>query len=303
MTLIVGLINRFQAIQVVDQRLTSCGSVYAHHSNKATVVECSNGRFSVAYTGLASSGSFRMQRWIVESLYDCGPPDFGIYEITNRLLHKAKSDFANNPDINRLNPVDRRVTIMFTGYLYKDSALPANIIMTNFQDWQSGQDLPRAKEDFWSWDELAKEGATNPTLIQRAGAWKSITDRELDELRGMLESERPCQGIQDKVAALMRRVADRPAAAGCVGKDLMSVVIPADPNERPIPTFRPGNEADRVVLADYVRAVPTQSIAVADIEITVGEAGSKVLLVKPKPGRKEPCWCGSKKQYKKCHGR
>jgi SEC-C motif len=303
MTLIVSLINRTQAIQVVDQRLTSGGAVRAHHSNKATVLECLNGRFSIAYTGLASSGSFRMQRWIVDSVYDCGPPDFGIYEITNRLLRKADFDFANHPDIKRLNPANRRVTIMFTGYLYKDSALPANIMMTNFQDWHSGQDLPTAKDEFWSLDELAKEGAPNPTLIQRAGAWKSITDSELDELRGMLESERPCQGIQDKVAAVMRRAADRPAAAGSVGKDLMSVVIPADPNERPVPTFLPGNEANRVVLADYVRAVPGQSIAIANVEVTGGGAGPDALFVKPKPGRNDPCWCGSKKRYRRCHGK
>jgi hypothetical protein len=303
MTLIVSLINRSQAIQVVDQRLTSAESVYAHHSNKATVLECSNGRFAIAYTGLASSGNFRMQRWIVESVYDCGPPDFGIHEITNRLLHKAKFDFANHPDIKRLKPADRRVTIVFTGYLYRDSALPANIMITNFQDWQSGQDLPVAKDEFWSLDELAKEGAPNPTLIQRAGAWRSITDSELDELRGMLQSERPCQGIQDKVAAVMRRAADRPAAGGTVGKDLISVVIPADPNDRPVPTFLPGNEADRVVLAAYVRAVPGQSIAVADVEVTTSGAGPRVPFVKPKPGRNDPCWCGSKKRYKKCHGK
>lgn len=303
MTLIVSLINRSQAIQVVDQRLTSGGFVSEHHSNKATVLECLNGRFSIAYTGLANCGRFRMQRWIVESIYDCGPPDFGIYEITKRLSDRAKFDFANHADIRRLNPAHRRVTIVFTGYLFKESAIPANIMMTNFQDWNSGQDLPVAKDEFWTLYELATEGAPNPTLIQRAGAWKSIADGELDELREMLHVGKPCQGIQDKVATVMRRAADRPAAAGSVGKDLISVVIPADPNERPVPTFRPGNEADRVVLADYVRVVPEQSIAIADVEVTAGVAGSKALLLYPKPGRNDPCWCGSKKRYKKCHGK
>lgn len=98
MTLILSAINLRQSIQVVDQRLTG-PSIDIRHSNKATVIMCANGRFSAAYTGIATTGNFRTQRWLLDALCECGLPEFGFYEITRRFMSKARFVFANHSDL------------------------------------------------------------------------------------------------------------------------------------------------------------------------------------------------------------
>jgi len=36
--------------------------------------------------------------------------------------------------------------------------------------------------------------------------------------------------------------------------------------------------------------------------ITAGDGSGKAQAAKKEPGRNDPCWCGSGKKYKKCHG-
>ncbi len=124
MTLILALANSQQAMQLSDRRLTCTdGTVFDDSSNKATVLVCANGRFAVGYTGLADYCSFRTQAWLLDSLSECGPPDFGCAELICRFMQKAKHEFASHPDLCQLSPVQKRLTVMFTGYLYRPNPL------------------------------------------------------------------------------------------------------------------------------------------------------------------------------------
>ncbi len=308
MTLILALTNSRQAIQLSDQRLSWEGKVTNNHANKATVLECVNGRFAVGYTGLAYCKSFNMQRWITDSLYSCGPPDFGIYEVTERFSNKLTHDFSVHPDLRNLGLKDKRLTIMFSGYLYRDKkSLIANILITNFQDYLDCVDFPEARPDFWSIYELEIEDSVNATGIQRVGAWASISMNDLENLQEMLAADKSERAIVDKATAVIRRAADnlddKLGAAGPVGKDLMTVVIPSDPNVNVNTMFRPAASADIVVLADYVRVHPQCSLVITDLQLEPFIPEPDQPFIRPKPGRNDPCFCGSRKKYKKCHGK
>lgn len=62
MTLILGLGNREQFIQISDRRLTSNGLPQDDESNKAGMLICANGRLAFGFTGLGRAGTFETQK-------------------------------------------------------------------------------------------------------------------------------------------------------------------------------------------------------------------------------------------------
>jgi hypothetical protein len=303
MTAILALVNKRHAIQLSDRRLTAHDrKVVEEHSNKATVLTCANGRFAVGYTGLARVGRFRTQHWLLDALLECGPPEFGIFEMMKRFLERAKQDFASLPDLRLLVSSRKRLTIMLTGYAYRDGrAFGANILITNFQDWKTGKDLPEASPDFWDHVEVEKDDSPPQVeCIQRIGAWKSITGEELHQLRVMLREDKPIQAIVDKGCAVLLRAAERPSAAGTVGKEIMSVVVPSAADQGVSAVLKPGASTDVAVLTDQVVARPDLRIVMRDMTFgPVAPVPGKPFL-KAGPKRNDPCPCGSGKKYKKC---
>jgi hypothetical protein len=180
-------------------------------------------------------------------------------------MHKANRDFAHHPDLRSLDPKIKRLTIMFTGYLYQPKPLVANIMMTNFQDWTAGTDRSEASPDFWACWQLQHEHVTKPSLLQRVGAWTSIPSEELDQVRTMLAEHRPAHGIVEKGCAMIRKAADRRSAANTVGKDVMSVVLPSERDREISTSFKPFNGVDVAVLPDQATVLPARIIAIRNV--------------------------------------
>ena len=73
MTLIVQLINRDQAVQVSDRRLTyTDGREPDEESDKAIIFVSPSARLAVGYSSLAKSRRFETHLWLVEILSDGG---------------------------------------------------------------------------------------------------------------------------------------------------------------------------------------------------------------------------------------
>jgi|ERR1035437_653376 hypothetical protein len=173
MTLILTLGNSDQMIQVSDRRLSWEGNVVEDESSKAGLLTCSNARLGFGFTGLAKFGEFRTRDWLLDTLLKSGPPEFTAKDILERLRLRASETFRLDPALSSSHRAHRRLSIMFSGYLYHHvPPLAAFAILTNFQDFQSGQDRAEA------WDEFRLEFASErrpwdgePTLIQRVGNW------------------------------------------------------------------------------------------------------------------------------------
>src|SRR3712207_1704100 len=76
MTLILTALSPQRVVQVSDRKLTfKDGRTYHDDANKAVIVYCDDGQFSVAYTGLAhvrdkdKKVMTRTDQWIAQSLW------------------------------------------------------------------------------------------------------------------------------------------------------------------------------------------------------------------------------------------
>ena len=124
MTLIVGAMCDKYAIQVSDRRLSSGGQVVNDESDKSTILFCNNARFIVGFTGLAGYGSFDTHSWLLQTLRDAGPPEFTPLELTQRFAAQATDYFSNSTLLRKVSARDKRVTIMFNGFVTQLTQTP-----------------------------------------------------------------------------------------------------------------------------------------------------------------------------------
>lgn len=302
MTLILAVGNDRNMVQFSDRRLSSNRVIVDDHANKATVFICSNGRFVVGYTGLARVGPFLMQDWIVDALIRCASPEFGIYETTLRLKDDLKRLFLTNEHIARLPATARRLTIMFSGFVYNvPRGRAGSLLLSNFQNFTSGHDQQEAGENFELWPFKEKEKLDQPfTYVQRVGAWPAMSVKDEKILRDLAANNAPVETIIDAGVGIIRDIASRPAARGAVGKEIQITVIPRDLNIEIRTHVRHEKSQATIVFHDQVVAFPDHQFAVKAPQISINDAESGF---PPKIGRNERCYCGSGIKYKKCHGK
>lgn len=305
MTLIVSLGNREQFIQLSDRRLNINGMLTDDESNKAGVFLCNNGRLAYGFTGLARIGSFETNIWLAEALMACGPPDYTAVNIINRLVEKATYDFENLPILNKLPKSKKKLTIMFSGYLYQHStSLPVQAMLTNFQDFDKRSDDPCAWDRFksWFWFPLSQNDE-EITLVQRVGCWRVMSDEDAALLRPMLQASQPAKAILSKAIHMMTQMAEHPAAGGTIGKKISSIILPRD---RMLPSeggYHSDEISHKTYMPDMVTVTNTGENIVRGISIEAVDPATTPPIVVPKAGRNHPCPCKSGKKYKRCHGR
>jgi len=257
------------------------------------------------FTGLARTSDFETRRWILNALYECSPPDRSIHATLERFKDRATEDFKTIPALRALSPSERRLGILFTGYLYtREPPLVGSAIVSNFLDPAADVVHAVASDHFASFYTAEREpGSENATYIERIGAHRAMRQADADALRVMLADRRPADAVTGKATEVMLTMADRDAAGGTIGKQ--------------ITWLRITRERDAPVRSGYYSNVPTGVIytptfIVLDDEQQVAfDMGCAVLkgngdpapLAVPKVGRNAPCPCKSGQKYKRCHGR
>lgn len=299
MTIVLTLANADQLIQVSDRRLSINGVLVDDDAFKGGVFICANARLAFGFTGLAKCGTFNTDTWLLENLVKLGPPDFDVKSILDRLTDKATLDFSNLPSIANVSAKDKRLSVMFSGYLYHHSPpMAAYAIMTNFQNFETSNDDDIAWDSFkctyWNEKRPCQE---NFTFIQRIGAWPAMFTRDEISLRVLLSERKPAKAIVDKTVQIIRNMADRPQAGGTIGKQLSSVILPRDFNTDPTTEYH--SMYSKQVIYPTPMAVSTKEMQLA---MARPEMTSDSPIVFPKVGRNALCPCGSGRKYKKCHG-
>ncbi len=306
MTLILALGNVDQFIQISDRRLTRDGILVDDESSKSGYLYCRNARMAFGFSGLAKAGSFVTRDWLLDALAECGPPDYVIGHIIERLKVKATEIFNNNPNIIGLDEVSKHLSIMFSGYL-----LPGNYprprqavaILTNYQNLGTGKDsVTNPAQFYWNHWEEERPADDSHTLIQRVGNSQAMTDSDVNILRSMLVERKPANAIKEKAIELLREIASRPNSQGTIGKQLMSIVIPANVKEATTGEYHTATNKSVYYLTDYVYSLPAGTGAIKNASIRDVTPGARPLVV-PKVGRNQPCPCGSGEKYKDCHGK
>ncbi|MHC4043568.1 hypothetical protein [Bradyrhizobium sp. 23AC] len=130
MTLIVAAGNAKYAVVAADTRLSWDGKLVDDASAKLAHLKFHDGTLITAYTGLARWGSFQTRKWLRETLYRVAEPSKTTMEVLSLLRAEITRGFANNAAIATLTPHQRKLTIVFTGFV-NESLVTAWI--SNFQ--------------------------------------------------------------------------------------------------------------------------------------------------------------------------
>lgn len=152
MTLILALGNRDYMVQLSHRRLTSHVGVVTEEFGKAGTLVCDDARLVYGFTGLTTAGPFSTQQWLVEALCKGGAPDFSAEGGMHRLRELLTTEFATNPNLRPLPRASLRLTVMFSGFLYRENPpLIVQCLLTNFQDFHRGTGGYDAAE---AWNQL-----------------------------------------------------------------------------------------------------------------------------------------------------
>ncbi len=298
MTLILALATPDYLIQLSDRRLTRNGHLVDDESNKAGYGISNDSRFLFGFSGLAKNGSLETQSWILTLLAQSAGPDYEARKILERFTKKATHFFQSDQTIAVIPPDQRRLSLIFTGFLKGGEIF--NVIVTNFQDLEDGHDTDEAWDEFRFYPFISKMPLNSPySFVQRIGNWSAMTTEDEVVLRDMLIKALPWQAVRGKAIAIIREMADRPAAMGLIGKQLSSACLFKN-QDGPVTSYHTETTGDSLYSVDLVNLRNCgPQLQIKGIELKVE---GKILAV-PKVGGNQPCPCKSGKKYKNCHGK
>ena len=305
MTLIITAGNNEQFIQVSDRRITVNGALQDDESNKAVVLNCANARLAFGFTGLAKAGDFETRKWLLSTINECGPPDYSAQAVLERVKEKATQAFQSVSGLRTLPKSKRRLTVMFSGYLYHhDPPLGGLAIMTNFQNIDSGEISTEAWNQFECYyREELRPHIGEVALLYAVGTLPPIDPKITSELTSLLKTRRPAKAIIGKLLEIFHKLAELPETRGVIGKQLTSISLPRD---RKLPAesgYHSSIVKSEAYLPDQIYIVSKNlHLNVTDISVEPVFKDSTPPMSGPKLRPNQPCWCRSGKKYKYCHG-
>jgi hypothetical protein len=305
MTLILSLGNRDYLVQVSERRLTALGKIVSEEANKAGIFSCENARVAYGFTGIAQAPGFRTSEWIATALHDCAPKEYTLGHTLDQFRERATQDFQSLVPLRRLRQQDKRLSIMFTGYLWASSPPTLSLnILTNFQDLDGGVDSRAA------WDEFRLFSFTEPqplsdqaAILHRIGAWPATTVKDGAELHRLLCERRPHHAVIQKAVEIIRLASTRPQASRTVGKQITAITIWPDRTKKAEFGYYSEGLATDYPIPDLVVETDDdlRTVTLGGYFQMLDQNGPAPFIV-PKTRPNAPCPCGSGKKYKYCHG-
>ena len=305
MTLIITAGNSEQFIQMSDRRLTVNGAVQDDESNKAVVLNCANARLTFGFTGLAKADNFETREWLLSTIDECGPPDYSAQAVLERVKKKATQEFQSIPVLNNLPKSKKRLSVMFSGYLYHhDPPLGGLAILTNYQDINSCEISTEAWdrfECFYLQEPRPYDGEV--ALFYAIGTVTPIDTTITSELTFLLKNRRPASAITGKLIKIFHKLAELPESQGLIGKQLTSISLPRD-RKLPVKSDYHSNVVkSETYLPDQIYIVSKYlHLNVLNISVEPVFKDRTPPMSGPKLKSNKPCWCKSGKKYKYCHG-
>jgi len=287
---------------VSDRRLTTTHGPHNDEFNKALVLVCRDAVLVSAFSGLAQAPGFHIGKWLAETLPEAVKPDCLAPHTMERLARMASKEIT----ALQVSPAQKRLSMIFAGFHFgeqgprpyvwtitnceNDQLEPLENVATEFKNLCMGERLDN--------DEV-------PTFISASGSGERlVSESDMDKIKALLDAQRPPKAIVGKFVSMIRQIAEAPETSGTVGRQCMSVVLHAKDGS---------TESEYHTETAKVRAfAPNKVVALAPegpiYSVMGAEFGSRdsegrdVPVAGPKIGRNDPCWCGSGKKFKKCHG-
>lgn len=271
-----------------------------------TLIETRDARGIIAFSGLGQVGSFRTERWLLETLAEVAPPEYTLGAVFHRLGEKAAEKVSNLKNSGQpLTSDERRLSFYFAGYGYPDGEAEdpriAYCILSNFE--RLGERLTGGSLDTFEISgemEVAKEARTGdaPAAVLVGGNHRAVASADTAGLMALLEKDAPMAALVGKVVDLIRETGRRREAGGTIGDDVLTAVIPSAASEGAVLSHHPPRAAPYLTAANMAHVAGEDDTWLAR-DFRFEAQGAKVV---PKLGRNERCWCGSGLKFKRCHG-
>lgn len=305
MTFIVSLGNSKNFIQLSDRRLSFDGKIKDDEANKTAVFVCKNARLAVGFTGLAKCGGFDTQSWMTKLLCDCGPPDFDAKLILERFSERATIEFLNNPYLKNVSRYEKRLSIMFTGYLYHhDPPLGALGLISNFENLDSNTINMYASENFSV--NFHTEPRPNPPrikLFKTIGfSPNNLYANDFNKAIDMMVDELPLKNIEWKIVEYIRSLSMHSSSRNTIGEQISSVIIPSDRSKEFVCSYYPTKAKIETYFPNFICAIDRDNLfATKNVRLSSVSDNNTPFVVGPKLKGNQKCWCESGKKYKYCH--
>ena len=306
-TLILAVLNRDQAILVSDRRVTVDGRLVDptdDERNKAGVLVTRDARAAFAYTGLATFQTFDTERWLLETLPKCAPPDFAIEPLLTRFARQAEHDIG----ALSVAPKIKRLTVMIAGYSYDDGGTPRGHLwrISNFEGGPGDPARNTASAAFTVayWRDL-QNAADCFCLGAAAGSTAALKERHMEAMHALVHARRPVRGIVGKAVDVLREVARSPDSKDTISTHCTSIMLPSARGLQAQAEYHASAATATARGIAYVHAVGDQfgTLAMKMESLNQYDSGGTPLQVVPRVGRNQPCPCGRGKRYKHCHGK
>jgi hypothetical protein len=302
MTLIISAGNSEQFVQVSDRRLTRNGVLQDDESNKAIVLNCANARLALGFTGLAKAGDFETREWLLSTISECGPPDFTAQAVLERVREKATQVFQNLPVLKNLPKINKRLSIMFSGYLYHHNPpLGGVAILTNFQHIDSDKNSIEAWDHFKCF--YREKPRPNDVLLHAIGTIPPIDPQDISRLEDLLKSGRAAEAIIGKLINIFNKLSDSPSSQGLIGKQLTSIILPIERNISAESAYHSKIVKYDTYMPDQIYIEKHRHLTISDVSLEQVFEERKAPISGPKLKPNQPCWCSSGIKYKYCHGK
>lgn len=277
MTLLVGLSGPSISALVADRRITRQGVLEDDEFNKTTVLFCDDAKLAIAFTGLATWIDFDTQKWLTGTLSSIGKSHHLVADILSEFTQVLNQRFAT------LNAPDRRLAVMFAGYVYLGET-PSNVVyvVSNFGTTSGYFSLTSSN--------------TGDAVVELAGCESAVSSKDFGLLEQTLRHAPSKAAIVQTAVRVVQNVAASTRSAGLVGKQCNSISIDAATDTVVSATYHSAHKTGRAYGCSVVIATSTGQMCIESVEIMGPQ-----FLAGPKIGKNEACWCGSGKKFKHCH--
>lgn len=229
LTLIITAVTEKDIIQASDRRLTlPDGTLYDDRANKAVFVQCIDGRFALAYTGLAIIGSQRTDVWVVDVLADAESRlsiEWTVFNAATAIQQSATRAIGLLP----LSAVTRGITFVLAGYY--GAFQPFLCVISNFEGVKGNQFQQYERNFVSEWLTRPPDHKPKRTALLFHGAKLAIpgtVDRRLKKVRKSTFRQSGAM-VEDKLISLIRGASLHETYGKFIGRDCMSMHVPREP--------------------------------------------------------------------------
>lgn len=287
--------NEQYALQVSDRRLSWEGLVIEEEHDKAFSLILPGYRFTVAFTGLATIGTFRAGDWLMNQFTQMGKTECAPIALINRLADALSHRFLTYLDISRIPLEQRQLTVTIIGYNYTFTP-PLGLAgeVTNignpegaFRAIFNGEKRPNAES--WAWMGAFGNGA-------------ALDLPKIERIRKRVREGIKPEALLGIFEKIIRSMSDDTRSGSTIGKQIDHILIHSDPT---LPTQ--SGRSSAVVRREFTMPPSIaiyeggQVVAFKGIQVAPVEADTPPLTI-PKVHKSRPCPCGSGKKYGRCHG-